>query len=144
METEATKYTTDLTVSLHFYGQDLDPDSVTETLGLKPVVARRRGEERSSGGKTVVQKTGVWGYRIRRAAENAAPLVDQLIAELGTRKKILTSLPTADEGIIEIFYSMITDQGDLTCVTDLSSVQLSALAEYGLPLRFTVYGTPPD
>jgi hypothetical protein len=140
---------TTLEVNLYVYGHDLDPDMVTEILGIAPTVARRRGETRTTlTGKTVVQKTGVWGYKIIARSEELTSgmrgLLDQLIAELGHRERLLESLPQADEGFIEILFSMISDAGSVGCEVEIAESEVKALASFGLPLRFTLFASAPD
>jgi hypothetical protein len=133
---------TKVEVSLFIYGHDLDPALVTEKLGLTPEVAARRGATRHWQGKSSVQKVGVWGYKIKGA--EVEPLVDQFIAALTPCDNILARLPAAEEGVIEIFISMLSDEGSIACEEELSVTQMKSLCAFGLPLRFTVYGTPPD
>ncbi len=129
-------------VSLFVYGHDLDPDLVTERLGLTPEVAVRRGDTRNWQGKSAVQKVGVWGYKVKGA--EVEPLVNQFIAALTPCDNILARLPAAQEGVIEIFMSMLSDGGSITCEEELSVAQQRSLCAFGLPLRFTVYGSSPE
>lgn len=129
-------------VSLFIYGHDLDPELVTERLGLMPEVAARKGDTRHWQGKSAVQKIGVWGCKVKGSGVEL--LVNQFIAALTPRDNILAQVPAAEEGVIEIFISMLSNEGSIACEEELSVSQLSSLSAYGLPLRFTVYGTPPD
>ena len=129
-------------VSLFIYGHDLDPELVTERLALTPEVAARRGESRHWQGKSAVQKIGVWGYKVKGSGVEL--LVNQFIAALTSRDNIPAQVPAAEEGVIEIFISMLSNEGSIACEEELSVSQLSSLSAYGLPLRFTVYGTLPD
>lgn len=129
-------------VSLFLYGHDLDPELVTERLGLTPEVAARRGDSRHWQGKSAVQKTGVWGYKVK--GSGVEPLVNQFIAALAPSDNILAQVPAAEDGVIEIFISMLSDEGSIACEEELSVTQLKSLCAFGLPLRFTVYGTPPE
>lgn len=138
-----------LDVNIHVYGDDLDPAGVTEVLGLVPRFACRKGDTHTtSTGKTVIRKTGVWSYDLRTESTDVEKaillLLDQLIAQLGQREKLLDSLPGAETGFIELLFFMTTDKGDLRCFLELTPAQLGALCSYGLPLRFSLYGNPPD
>jgi hypothetical protein len=129
-------------VSLFIYGHDLDPEIVTEKLGLAPVVAARRGSTRKWQETTAVQKVGVWGYKVM--GSGVEPLVNQFITALKPRHNILDQIPAAEEGVIEIFISMLSEDGSVACEEELSVAQMISLSAYGLPLRFTVYANPPD
>jgi hypothetical protein len=138
-----------LDVSMYVYGDDLDPDAVTDILGLVPRFACRKGHAHTtSTGKTVTRKTGVWSYELQTESTDVEKailqLVDQLIAQLGQREKLLESLPGAETGFIELLFFMTTDKGDLRCFLELTPAQVSALCSYGLPLRLSMYGSPPD
>lgn len=138
-----------LEVSLYLYGADLDPEAVTTILSVKPTTSRRKDEVRiSSTGKRVVQKTGVWGYTIGIRTENVAEsmreLLDRLVAELGQQENVLQSVPGAETGFIELLFSMPIREGSVGCEVELAPSQVTALACYGLPLRFTLFGSSPD
>lgn len=51
----------DTSVSLYFYGDDLDPDAVTRALGVAPSRCGRKGElVVGTAGRSRVVKTGYW------------------------------------------------------------------------------------
>ena len=94
-----------------------------------------------------MQNAGVWGHSISVRSEDLSvgmrDLLDQLIAKLGQREKILKSLPQAETGFIEILFSMISREERASCEVELTDCQLRALASFGLPLRFTLLTSPP-
>lgn len=96
----------------------------------------------------MIRKSGVWSHKLQTESTDVEKailqLLDQLIAQLGQRGKLLESLPGAESGFIELLFFMTTDKGDLRCFPEFTPAQLSALSSYGLPLRFSLYGSPPD
>ncbi len=52
-----------LRVSLRIWGASLDPDFLTQQLGVAPTFSAHRGEEVQRGARTIVQEVGVWSYR---------------------------------------------------------------------------------
>jgi len=68
-----------ITVSVRASGDQLDPDEVTGALGTAPTFAARKGERRTSGGREVVQRTGVWFVEFRAPEEWT---LDEAIGEL--------------------------------------------------------------
>ena len=135
---------TEIDINFYVYGHDLDPDQITDILQLQPCATGRRGVRRvgSKGQQYAPLKAGVWGYKIR--GTDVAQLVDQFLSQLGKRDHILEGIPNAEEGYIEIYAVLTSENGDAQCFIELSSSQHQALAAYGLPLRFTVDVVGPD
>jgi hypothetical protein len=49
-----------VSVSLRVLGDDLNPNEVTRLLQLEPTFAASKGQTRQSGGRDVIQPTGIW------------------------------------------------------------------------------------
>ena len=73
-----------ITVSVRVGGEDLDPDEVTRAFGVQPTFAAGKGERRQSGGREVVQRTGVWYVSFEGTPEEwtLADAVRELLALL--------------------------------------------------------------
>ncbi len=77
-----------ITLSVRVAGDQLDPDEVTRALGAAPTFAARKGERRPSGGREVIQRTGVWFVEFQGAPvewtldEAIAALLDRLPADM--------------------------------------------------------------
>jgi hypothetical protein len=71
-------------VSVRVAGDQLDPDEVTTALATSPTFAARKGERRLSGGREVVQRTGVWLVDFRGAPEEwtLADAINELLNRL--------------------------------------------------------------
>ncbi len=61
MQTTRDSITNDFSVELNMTGNNLDPDKVTEIVGLAPVKAARNGEPRRPG-TTETHEQGFWCY----------------------------------------------------------------------------------
>lgn len=78
-------------VCLAVYGEDLDPDEVSELLGRSPTSSHRRGERR--GPRSPLYKRGGWFLELRGTApeepeELAAKLLGQLPSDEGVWQKL--------------------------------------------------------
>jgi Domain of unknown function (DUF4279) len=124
-------------VSLRFFGDDLDPDAITTILGICPTRSYRKGD--IFRGKTFdrIQTIGSWRYHhTRRCAD--FNLEDQLNS--------LFDLLPAD---LQIWHELTTKfQSDLFCglwlkrwnrELDLSPTILMRIAERGLSIRLDIY-----
>jgi hypothetical protein len=134
----------EIDISLYIYGYNLDPDQVTKLLQLEPRVTGRRGVPRfgQQGRQYAPLKSGVWGYRIRGTDQEK--LVDQFLANVGQRDKILESIPDAEEGFIEVYVMMTTEGLGGSYSIEISAAQHKALSSYGVPIHFTVNFGPDD
>jgi hypothetical protein len=128
----------DIQVSFHVHGADLDPDQVTRILQLEPYCAFHRGDTKTyKSGQVSVRKEGYWGYNVR--GTDLCTVVDQFIAGLGERSKIMEALPHAEKAEIEIYVLKPPDQdGGGYFVIELTSDQHKALSNYGVLLRISV------
>lgn len=127
-------------VGLYLKGHDLEPQAITEAMGIAPTVAHGRGEtQRTSSGREFVTKTGVWGFVIDEDPAELVDVVASLIAALGQQEESLANLPKVQEAYIDIFVAADSDEdGEGTCEMALTDLQMKALSTYGLPIRLTV------
>ena len=128
-------------VSLYLKGHDLNPQEITEALGVTPSVSHGRGEaQRTSSGREFVTKTGVWGLVIDKDPAEVSDVVASLIATLGQQEGVVfAKLRQVQEAYFDIFVAADSDEdGEGTCEMEFTDLQVKALSQYGLPIRFTV------
>lgn len=125
--------------SLYLKGDDLDPAEITKVLRLMPTVSQTRGEvHRTLSGREFVTQTGLWGLVIDRDPAEVTDVVMELLANL-SGQSTLGDLPNVQEAYFDIFVAGSLDEGsEGTCEMELTAAQMMALAQYGLPVRFTV------
>jgi hypothetical protein len=72
-----------VTVSVHVSGTDLDPDLVTNVLGVAPTFSARKGDIRERLQRQIVQPTGVWYIDAPNSSEwLLADAIDVLLRRL--------------------------------------------------------------
>jgi hypothetical protein len=123
-------------VTLRFFGEDLDPDEVTHLLGLTPNVAYRKGDIFRGKKYDIVQKTGSW--RLTTEKCNGVELEDQINA-------LLNQLPSN----LEIWQKLTAKfEADLFCGLwmyrynrglDFAPQTLVRIVERGLVLQLDIH-----
>jgi hypothetical protein len=123
---------------LRFFGDDLDPDFVSQRLGSPPTDSCRKGDLHRKG--RILEKTGRWLLEKERTAE---PLEDCLMQLFGSLTKDLAVW----KELTQRFH------GDLRChliarrwnrEQTLRSQVLAAIADRGLELIIDMYFEPQD
>jgi hypothetical protein len=127
-------------VGLYLKGHDLDPQKITEAIGLEPTFAHRRGEKKAtSAGSEFVTKIGLWGLVIEEEPAEMADVVEKLIETLRPHARSLQELPQVQEAYIDIFVATDTNvAGESSCEMSLTADQIGTLSKFELPIRLTV------
>ena len=127
-------------VSLRIQGDSLDPDFITQQLGLAPAFAAAKGDAVSHGGREMPRETGIWVYRIdvppdTELGEAIGSLLERL-PEYSTLWEELTSTFQVD-----VFCGVFLQGHNQSTAVDAEV--LGALHRRGLRLSFDLY-TPLD
>lgn len=69
----------EVSVTLRFFGRDLDPDQLTEMFGCQPTTARRKGDRLRD---RWIATTGVWFLHQRRTTMTLASYIETLFERL--------------------------------------------------------------
>ena len=124
-------------VSLRFFGDELQPQELTERLGISPSNAATKGQNiRSRTGTERVSKTGKWLFKCQgqdgeQLEQQAARLLNQMTADYEVWKDI--SRRFAGDISVGLFLEQ-SNEGLL-----LSSELVNELARRGLGLNFDIY-----
>ena len=129
-----------LEIELRIRGDSLDPDFLTQQLGVPPTSSARMGDP-TEDGRTRTHESGEWSYRVAVPPES----------ELGeVLEQLLTVFPT-DATLWEELTG--TYAADISCDlfleadfqrTELDASVLGALARRGLPLRLRLHAPSAD
>jgi hypothetical protein len=125
-----------LRVSLRIRGDALDPDFLTQQLGVAPSFAARKGELIARRGTERLQTTGVWTYRLEvPSSTELGDAIAHLMAALpedATLWEEITSSFTAD-----VFCGVFLQNDNQS--THVAADVLSTLSRRGLPLTFDLF-----
>lgn len=128
-------------VCLRFFGDDLDPDRITELLGVLPTVSYRKGEkEISSRGHELTHFTGCWQLH---AGSRSPGMIDEQIREildqLNPDPEVWKSLSKFDPDLFCGLFLKNTNGMDSIEVTTLA-----AIAARGIGISLDIYGGSDD
>lgn len=126
-------------LSLRLWGEEINHELITNTLGLKPSHCYERGYVKilSSGKKTIPKELGIWVYEknIETTLEHE---LDSLLLSLADRK--LKSIEGIQIAILDIYLGLSDEDSSLTdsyeCRIDNAS--LLRLGNLGIDVRITV------
>jgi hypothetical protein len=129
-----------VTVGLYLLGDQLDPEKVSEELGIVPTTARRKGEKRvTATGREYTSKTGVWSLVMSKDHAEVAGVAGNLLAALAHCRKPIRTLTDIHDAYFDVFIAGTADNdGEGSCEFEIDGAQLAALAQHELPIRFKV------
>ena len=128
-----------VSVSLYIHGLHLDPTATTATLGVQPTEARMAGESRIlSSGRKIIQKNGLWVFRIRKENGDIESMVDELSSIFAENAATIEELSGLEEAYLDIFVSYSpSDKRDSKFEAKLSRESIKTIALMNLPVQFT-------
>ena len=95
-----------VTVSLYLLGDQLDPEKVSEELGIVPTKTRRKGEKRATAaGREYISKTGVWSLVMSQDHAEVAGVADNLLTALAQCKKPLKNTDWHSRCVLRCLHS---------------------------------------
>jgi hypothetical protein len=124
------------TVCLAIYGEDLDPDDVSRTLGRAATQSHRRGDQMKSG--TTTWRKGAWLLSMRGKDEPEV-LTAQLIEGLPTDEEIWSRL--ASRYSVQMRYGLLLSEWNQGL--ELSPRLLGRIARMHAVMILDIYG-PED
>lgn len=81
--------------SLRFFGDDLNPDFITQVLGIQPTRSCRKSDIRRGKVYDIIEKTGSWRHSTKRNSEiSLEEQINQLFDKLPTDLDVWRNLTT--------------------------------------------------
>jgi hypothetical protein len=126
-------------VYLHFFlrGKDIDPDEVTQLLGMEPIMKYKLGD-RHGKNKEMVWKTGLWLFDSKQQSESVDinQQVILLLDQLESVNKQLASILAKGNvyAEIKIIFSLFRRNWDAI----LSANTITRLAGLNIPLSISI------
>jgi Domain of unknown function (DUF4279) len=122
-------------VSLRFFGDDLDPDIMTAIMGVCPTISYRKGDIFRRKTHDKIQKTGSWRYRNQRSGDiSLEEQINNLFNLLPADLEIWRDLKRFDPNL---FCGLWLKEWNRSF--DLSSEVLMRIAERGLRIGLDIY-----
>lgn len=132
-------------VAIYLHGDTLEPQGLTEFLGIKPDTSWKSGEERRLGnGTTVSAKTGMWTLSVPFTDDDMDKILTKLTDALGENFPRISSVPGIESVYADIFVCISQEQSDAGYTLKLGNSELSTIANAGLDLQVTVSVTAND
>ncbi len=128
-------------VSLYLWGTKIDPQRLTELLGVPPSTARAKGEARTlSTQQVVTARIGVWEFSTDPELSSVvlADHLDLLRSRFGPTWAMIADLPDVEEACVDVFVAINAKADGTEGSFEMSPKNLSDLQQLGLPVRFTV------
>jgi hypothetical protein len=121
-------------VTLRLFGDDLDPDAVSQRLGSTPTLARRKGDSIPDGKR--VAETGSWLLSSERQSKNTLEhQIEALFTRLSDDMAVWRDL--ADSYHVDLFCGLWSNEWNRGL--ELSPKIVAAIAERGLRVGFDIY-----
>ncbi|RNF83880.1 DUF4279 domain-containing protein [Montanilutibacter psychrotolerans] len=126
--------------TLCFYGDSLDPDAITNALGIGPTRSVRRNDARKRGSKTIIAKTGAWLLTSDEQldSKDVQSHIRWILQRVAGRLGEVTRLPEVETARIFCFWSSVHGNGGPA----ISSATLKLLAQHDIDLDFDVWLDP--
>jgi|SRR5579862_36287 len=124
-------------VAIYLRGTSLNPDQISDLLGLSPSRWQKRGELKP-GSERFVAKIGLWGLIAQTESDKIDDHIDELLAKLGVAKIDLDKLNGVEQAYLDIFFASDDGQdGRKTVEFMLSRRQVVAVNSLGLSIQVT-------
>lgn len=129
-------------VSMCLKGDQLDPNRITQLLGLIPSDTKVKGQKDvTSTKKVVTAKTGLWRFSTYDELKSTvfAEHLEFLRSRFASRWKDIAKLPNVQEAYVDVFIAINEEKDNKnTAYFGLTAANLSDLQQLGLPMRFEV------
>lgn len=126
-------------IMLRFFGDTLEPESISALLGVQPTTCCRKGEPRSNG-RSGISHTGCWLLECERTTDTADNQIKLLLEnDLPNDLAIWQSLSANFIAEIKVHLSLARWARG----TILSAATLQLLSDRGLRLQLDIYAKLP-
>jgi hypothetical protein len=125
-----------LRVSLRIRGDSLDPDFLTQQLGVAPTFSARKGDEVMRRDRVVAQRTGVWTYRLaEQPGSDMGEVVGLLLAAFPEDSTLWADITDSYAADVHCAASLDDEHRRTTIEPDV----LAALGRRGLSLKLDIH-----
>lgn len=122
--------------SLRFFGDDLNPDFITQVLGIQPTRSCRKSDIRRGKVYNIIEKTGSWRHSTKRNAEiDIEEQINQLFDKLPTSLDVWINL--TNQFYADLFCGVFLKRWNRGL--SFSPQTLMRISERGLLLNLDIY-----
>ena len=125
-----------ITVAIYLSGNDLDPTYVTKALGVKPMIAQKRGGLKP-GSQRFIAKIGMWAIKVKSESQSVSSLADRLLRKLQKRSMRLNTLRGVDKAHLDVLIAY-DDEKRHSVDFVLNNRQLTKASALGLSICVTI------
>ena len=144
-----------ITISILLKGERLDPDYISETLGIQPNESQRKGEQRGGvrpNSKTYTTRIGNWWFSVDNKTKSTGDLgsdihhiVDEVFQVFEACKQPLDKLTGVDEAYLDILVLQdIQSKLDNIAEFTLNKNQVLRASRLGLAISVTTSFSDPN
>jgi hypothetical protein len=130
-------------VRLTLAGKYLDPDKVSDTLGIRPDISGQLGQPSCSNPQRMC-KQGSWTLEGKPSHGRIETQMKNILKRIAPAKRRLKTLIQNDESIVEAYVTIVFEPvcGTICAAHQFSSQALNGFTSLGLDVIVTVY--PPQ
>lgn len=135
-----------ISVSLYVRGENLDPNRISEIIGLTPTSSGRRGGSRTTdSGRQVHPRSGFWVFSTKRTANSESELdstlntdLENLARSLPNHEVDLSVMVSPNEIFLDIYIGVdLVDRSARASFVIKPSIMMK-LSSLGIPIDITI------
>lgn len=127
-----------ISVAIYLKGHRLDPDHVSQVLGIQPSRSQKKGGFRAESTKFIA-KIGMWTHKIKSDSRLISDLIDELLKQIGNPPTPLNEIDGVEDAHLDILFALDGDDGAKETVEfALTKNQIARLSQLGLSACVTV------
>ena len=130
-----------IVVAVYLRGNVLDPECITQALGICPSHSQKKGDVHiTATNNEVIAKIGMWGVISQSKSTRADAHIDEILKRFDGRITSTKDIPEVEEAYLDIFLAYASKQGSTEHDAELSltNIQLGQVNRLGLDLRITI------
>lgn len=127
-----------IVASIYLRGDQLEPEYVSNILGISSTYSQKQGELRP-GSKKLVAKIGVWRFTAETKSDCIADHINDLLATIKNISTPMNQIKGVEEAFMDIFIGLDENPSlRQTLEFSVSKEQINLLGRLGLALEITI------
>jgi hypothetical protein len=128
-----------ISVGLYLRGDNLDPKSVSNKLGVEPSDSQRKGDKKiTSTNREYIRNIGIWSLIAESESLSLSDLVSQVTEQIKSDDLSLHDIDGVQEAYLDVFIARDSDENhEGTIEFELSRDNIAEIARLDLRVFFT-------